>query len=108
MGYNLSEMDSLKTDNQLFGIVTDAMQQMYAMKNHDYGNSFSELFKKFGLISAVVRIGDKYNRLASLCQSGAQAEIKDETIEDTLLDMANYCIMTVIELEKKAKKERMN
>ena len=37
------------------------------------------------------------NRLMSLAVSH-DAQVKDEKIEDTLLDMANYAIMTLIEL----------
>ena len=37
------------------------------------------------------------NRIISLAVSH-EAQVKDEKIEDTLLDMANYAIMTLIEL----------
>ena len=77
------------------------LNDVYAKKNHDYGNSFGETFDKLGIISAVTRISDKYNRLVSLCtKSEEERQVKDESITDTLLDMANYCIMTVIELHK--------
>ena len=77
------------------------LNDTYAKKNHDYGNSFGETFDKLGIISAVTRISDKYNRLVSLCtKSEEERKVKDESITDTLLDMANYCIMTVIEMHK--------
>ena len=71
------------------------------MKNHDYGNSVSELYEKFGLISYIVRMNDKINRINTLV--GKKAEVEDEKIEDTLLDLANYCLLAVadIELDKK-------
>lgn len=78
--------------------ICEHLNKVYTNKNHDYGDSFGETFKKLGIISAVTRITDKYNRLCNLCIK-TQA-VKDESIEDTLLDMANYCIMTIIELEK--------
>ena len=53
-------------------------------------------------MSAVTRIGDKYNRLVNLAK-GSEQEIKDESIIDTLLDMANYCLMTVMEIEDENK-----
>lgn len=75
------------------------LNEVYEKKNHDYGNSFGETFEKLGIISAVTRISDKHNRLVSLCTlPDEERKVKDESIEDTLLDMANYCIMTVIEL----------
>ena len=77
------------------------LNEIYEKKNHDYGNSFGDTFDKLGIISAITRISDKYNRLVSLCtKSEEERKVKDESITDTLLDMANYCIMTVIELHK--------
>lgn len=82
--------------------ICQELNEVYAKKNHDYGNSFGETFDKLGVISAVTRISDKYNRLTSLCMlPEEERKVKDESITDTLLDMANYCIMTVIELHKK-------
>ena len=73
------------------------LNQVYKAKNHDYGDSFGDTYKKLGIISAVTRLSDKMNRLMSLAVSH-NAQVKDERIEDTLLDMANYAIMTLIEL----------
>lgn len=79
----------------------EELNDVYKRKNHDYGDSFGETFDKLGIISAVTRISDKYNRLVSLCtKSEEERKVKDESITDTLLDMANYCMMTVIELHK--------
>lgn len=73
------------------------LNQIYRDKNHDYGDSFGETFEKLGIISAVTRITDKVNRLQSLCTN--ENKVKDESIIDTLKDLANYSIMTLIELE---------
>ena len=78
-------------------ILCEQLNKTYEQKNHDYGNSFGETYKKLGIISAITRISDKYNRICSLANK--QALVKDESIKDTLLDLANYCIMTVIEME---------
>lgn len=81
--------------------ICEELNKIYAQKNHDYGNSFGETFDKLGIISAVTRISDKYNRLVSLCtKPEEERQVKDESITDTLLDMANYCMMTVIEMHK--------
>nr|DAZ67925.1 MAG TPA: Nucleotide modification associated domain 1 [Caudoviricetes sp.] len=77
--------------------ICQKLNQVYKAKNHDYGDSFSDTYKKLGIISAVTRLSDKMNRLMSLAVSH-DAQVKDEKIEDTLLDMANYAIMTLIEL----------
>ena len=78
----------------------EQLNKTYEQKNHDYGNSFGETYKKLGIISAITRISDKYNRICSLTTKSAdERKVKDESIKDTLLDLANYCIMTVIEME---------
>lgn len=77
--------------------ICQKLNQVYKTKNHDYGDSFGDTYKKLGIISAVTRLSDKMNRLMSLAVSH-DAQVKDEKIEDTLLDMANYAIMTLIEL----------
>ncbi|MBA4510200.1 DUF1599 domain-containing protein [Clostridium sporogenes] len=74
------------------------LNEIYKHKNHDYGDSFGETYKKLGIISAVTRITDKVNRLQSLCTK--EQKVKDESIEDTLKDLANYSIMTLIELKE--------
>ena len=80
--------------------IVTALNKLYAEKNHDYGNSFGETYQKLGIISALTRISDKYTRLISLAtKPEEERKVKDESIQDTLLDMANYCIMTVIEME---------
>lgn len=87
---------------QMHKELCEELNKTYEQKNHDYGDSFGETFRKLGIISAVTRISDKYNRLCSLAtKSEEERKVKDESITDTLLDMANYCIMTVIEMHRK-------
>ena len=81
-------------------IIGIELNEIYAKKNHDYGDSFGDTYKKLGIISAVTRISDKHNRLVSLCtKPEEERKVKDESIIDTLMDMANYCIMTIMELK---------
>ena len=81
--------------------VCTGLNNLYARKNHDYGNSFAQqrLRRKDSIL---VRLYDKYLRIEQLMNS--EAKVKDESIEDTLLDLANYCIMEVVEryIEKEA------
>ena len=95
------EPDDLKSNIELkvakHCAICQKLNQVYKAKNHDYGDSFGDTYKKLGIISAVTRLSDKMNRLMSLAVSH-DAQVKDEKIEDTLLDMANYAIMTLIEL----------
>ncbi len=87
-----------------FKSIVDKMYDTYQKKNADYGDSFTKLFDKFGMQSAIIRLTDKLNRLESLNTTGKNVKVNDESVEDTLLDLANYAILTVIELRKKAKK----
>ena len=89
------EMDNVKQHESLLRQIHDT----YIKKNHDYGDSFSRSFKKYGLVAAMVRMEDKWNRLDNMA-SGAEQKLVDETIRDTLLDLAGYCIMTTMELDK--------
>ena len=77
---------------------------LYIRKNHDYGDSFHQSFLEEGLTMARIRLGDKFNRFKTLSKSG-KAAVNDESIRDTLLDLANYAIMTVMELDS-AKPEK--
>ena len=78
--------------------ICEKLNEIYINKNHDYGDSFGETFRKLGIVSAVTRITDKTNRLQSLCKK--EQKVNDESIRDTLMDLANYAVMTIIELDE--------
>lgn len=88
-------MDNVKR----FKTIATELGDLYEKKNKCYGNSFSDTFQKLGLISAVTRISDKYNRLCNLA-TNPDIDNLGESLEDTLKDMASYCIMTIMELKK--------
>jgi len=82
---------------QEFKNITTEMAELYSKKNHDYGDAFGQTFAELGIISAITRISDKTNRLKSLATKDQLVD--DERIEDTLMDLANYAVMTLIELQ---------
>lgn len=82
-----------------FTEITNKMHDIYIKKNHDYGNSFDLSLDKRGLVAALVRMEDKMNRLDTLVDK--EGLVKDESIADTFLDLANYCIMTVMWMNNK-------
>lgn len=88
------------TNIEQFRKIAQELGDLYEKKNLAYGNSFSETYNKLGLISAVTRISDKFNRLCNLA-TNPNIDNLGESLEDTLRDMASYCIMTVMELENK-------
>ena len=73
------------------------LAELYRKKNHDYGESFHKSFLKWGWPMAAIRLEDKLNRFETLIKS--DGEVKDETMRDTLLDLANYSIMAILELD---------
>ena len=75
-----------------------ALNDLYARKNHDYGDSFHQTFTEEGLAMARIRLGDKFNRFKTLSRA-TEKKVTDESIRDTLLDLANYALMTVLEME---------
>lgn len=77
-------------------------------KNSDYNSSTDDNLKCFNnskklgitpLQGLVVRLGDKYERICSLIKKG-DVSVKDESIKDTLLDLAGYSILGLILLEQ--------
>lgn len=98
-----TEKDHQKKVNH-FEDVTIALRNLYDAKNRDYGDSFSKTFKEEGMAMARIRIGDKFNRFKSLTQ-GNEPAVKDESVRDTLMDLASYAIMTVMELDNAEKNE---
>lgn len=79
-----------------FHRITAALASQYQRKNEAYGDSFGKSVNKYGVISALTRMSDKWNRLESLLIDGNKNEVNDESVDDTLLDLATYCIMTVL------------
>lgn len=75
----------------------DLIHEIYIKKNSDYGNSFSDLYDEYGSIISEIHIREKFNRFKQLRTNESQV---GESIEDTLMDMANYCLLTLLEMKK--------
>jgi hypothetical protein len=84
-----------------FKEIAEEITDLYEKKDKAYGNSFGSTYEKLGIISAVTRISDKYNRLCNLTTSATPINDCGESIEDTLKDMAAYCIMTIIAMKNR-------
>ena len=80
-----------------FEDITIALRNLYDAKNRDYGDSFGQSFDKWGLAMSCIRLSDKLNRLDSFAMK-QDMKVSDESVEDTLMDMANYAIMTLVEM----------
>jgi hypothetical protein len=78
--------------------ICEELNALYAKKNHDYGDSFHLSYMEEGMAMARIRLGDKLNRFKTLSKATEQA-VSDESLRDTLIDLANYAIMTILEME---------
>lgn len=89
-------MDKIKRHEELCQFI----HNLYKAKNLAYGDSFGRSFNDWGISAAAIRITDKFNRFINLAKH-PEIDSGDEAITDTLLDIANYSLMTVMELEQK-------
>ncbi len=85
---------------QRFQQIATDLASLYARKNNDYGNSFADTYQRFGPVSALTRMSDKFNRACQLALYPKDQKINDEGLKDTLLDLAAYSIMYAMELER--------
>ena len=96
----LKEMTGSDTHKATFESVLDEMKELHAKKDKDYGSAFHKSFEEFGVTAGVVRLNDKMERVKSLVKNG-KVEVKDESLLDTLKDMASYAVMLYVELKNK-------
>ena len=89
-------MDKIERHKELL----ENLHTLYVTKNHDYGDSVHDTYIKYGITSFLVRLEDKLNRARTI--SRKEQLVKDEKLMDTLLDMANYAILAVMELEEES------
>ena len=89
-------MDKIERHKELL----DNLHTLYVTKNRDYGDSVHDTYMKYGITSFLVRLEDKLNRARTI--SRKEQLVKDEKLMDTLLDMANYAILAVMELEEES------
>lgn len=77
-------------------MICDKLHGLYVAKNSDYGNSFAMVRDEFPE-AILIRLSDKLNRLKMLIRGEKTALVSNESIEDTLIDLANYAIMELVE-----------
>lgn len=87
------EQNQPEIEDMFYEVANDVVE-ILCRKNHDYGDSFFEQYRRFGDISTAIRLHDKLNRIEKL--TNLDAKVNDESIEDTLLDIAGYAILTLV------------
>lgn len=89
---------------------TEQMFNISKSKNEDYTGKGDDPFANFTRVEMLgicnteqgflTRMSDKMARLASFVQKGT-LQVKDESVKDSLQDLANYCILMAAYLESK-------
>ena len=82
------------------GKLCDGLKNLYATKNADYGDSMHPLFEEYGLTAFLVLFGIKIQRIKNLKDKDSR---NYESLEDSLLDLANYALIAVTEMRAKNK-----
>lgn len=86
----------MEWDKQTHKDLCEELHQTYLAKNKDYGNAFAEQIQEYGQVVSLIRIEEKFKRFKQLILTEEQA-VEDEKAFDTLLDMANYCLLAAME-----------
>lgn len=86
--------------------ICSELAELYEKKNTDYDDAFAKSFKEYGMAMPCIRLEDKLNRLKALTVKCQTPQVNDESVEDTIKDLANYAIMTLVEIE--IMKEELN
>ena len=87
------------SNEDMYRSLLDKLFETYKAKNSDYGNAFAEMFDELGIDYAYGKLREKINRIKVLRNKANMVE--NEGLEDALLDMAGYSILTLVELKKR-------
>ena len=75
----------------------DSLHAIYLAKNKDYGNSFAKVRDEYPHTAIAIRLMDKLERIKVLLKNGERNEVKGESLDDSLIDLANYCLLELVE-----------
>ena len=90
-------MDEIKADHERFKKVIEECESLRWKKVNDYGLTYNE----YGLLGLLVKLGDKYGRIKRLHNKKIAGEKPNfETMRDSLIDLINYAIMSVMEVDR--------
>ena len=94
-----THVGNVQSDEEIYGSLLDKLFTTYKAKDADYGSSFAEMFDELGIDYAYGKLREKMNRIKVLRNKPNMVE--NEGLEDALLDMAGYAILTLVELKKR-------
>ncbi|MGF3214591.1 nucleotide modification associated domain-containing protein [Facklamia sp. P12945] len=93
------KVNAPKTLGDIHADICKQLNETYVAKNHDYNNSWERNLNKYGLMAFDMRANEKMERIG-VAAMGKEFKVEDEKVKDTLLDLANYCIMTYMWVTK--------
>lgn len=86
----------IKKEDSVTTIICKQLSELIEVKNKAYGEAASEppiLLPELDSKSAIlVRMSDKIKRIQTLL-SYPEEESRDETLRDSVMDLAGYCIL---------------
>lgn len=88
----------MMTQEELFSTILGELFDTYKKKNSDYGNTFETLFKEFGAVYAYFHMHEKLMRIKTLMNDLNPPKVKEESIKDSLKDLASYAILTLVQI----------
>lgn len=103
MRYNMKK--TLQQKVNMHEDVGFRLRDLYELKNKYCGDSFAKSFEEYGMPMSCIRLEDNLSRLKALTINNQSQQVRDESVRNTLMDIANYAIMTIIELEIKEEEE---
>lgn len=92
----------------------ETMHQIMLRKTHDYSGTeepFSnfQVVEKIGICSTeqgfLTRMMDKISRISNFVQQG-ELKVKDESVEDTLMDLSNYALLMLLYIKMEKEDEQ--
>ena len=95
------------SQSERFYELLEIMKNTHDAKRHDYANTddvfaYCRTCEQAGIPAwkgCCVRIGDKFSRIMGFAKK-EKLKVKDESIKDTLIDMANYALIALILYEE--------
>lgn len=89
---------TMQERDEQFLALQKRMFDLQKKKGADYAETIDGLrnLRRRGIEGIVARMGDKLSRIESLTHPGKNYQVNDESIEDTLIDLANYSLLLII------------
>lgn len=95
--FTLKEAERNYLFNKRIEVITEKLKNLLILKNRNYGSSFEKSCDKYGDTVYLIRLEDKLNRLTNMVlnniKDGQNNDKENESVDDTLLDIAGYALL---------------